>query len=681
MAIAALMRGVDPRRQVHRLRRWLTLAIPGAIASVLLLASVMLYLQAAAERSAIEERADVAASAIAHAIEREVAASVALLRGLASSPALKADDLKAFHDQLMATVVPDGTWLVLHDEERQLLNTRRKYGEPLPTIADAGPEAVEGAERVHRRGWSVSSRLHGPVSQMYVVIVSISISRPDDSKYLLTIRLPENRVRMLLAEPALAAGWTALILDRHGRMLVATQPASDWNLPPVPHWLGDVMPPNPSGVVAAINPAAVPVQVAYARASSAEWTAAIEVPRAMINAPVDRMARNLVFGGGLMLALGTIAGGLLARRWQRPIDELSAAAAHGESKRREAEAQVEQTRGLLRASSNALPARLAILDARANVVFANEAWLNFHRSRLANDGDSANYLRTCESPVLRDALRRLLKGKRHVVNVTYRVKDASEDSWYQAHLARFEHQGNTWFVVAHEDITEVKAARQTVHHLTDRLASLQEEERKRIASELHDSTSQHLVSIGLSMMCLRSAASPAAREAIHRDINASLQEAQKELRLFTYLLYPPNLGSEGLKATAERFVDGFGARAGLKIRCKVDQGVNRASFDVQRAIFRVLQEALTNVHRHAAASRVLVVLQATRQELRLFVKDNGKGLGNVDAAGKRYDIPLGVGIPGMRARVRQLGGSLTVTSARRGTVVRAFVPLLRQPHQ
>jgi two-component system, NarL family, sensor kinase len=278
--------------------------------------------------------------------------------------------------------------------------------------------------------------------------------------------------------------------------------------------------------------------------------------------------------------------------------------------------------------------------------------------------------------VLRDALRRLMKGKRRAADAIYRIEGSPEESWYQAHLARFEHQDTTWFVVAHEDITEVKAARQAVHHLTDHLTTLQEKERQRIARELHDSTSQHLVGIGLNLMRLRTVASAsAAGEEVYHDINVCLQEAQKELRIFTYLLYPPSLGSEGLKATAERFVDGFAARAGHKIRCRIGHAADRASFDVQRAIFRVLQEAMTNVHRHAAATRVLVLLRANRQELHLFVKDNGKGLGSRGAASDDRDVPLGVGIPGMRARVRQLGGILTVANARRGTVVRALVPL------
>src|SRR5262245_16280859 len=343
------------------------------------------------------------------------------------------------------------------------------------------------------------------------------------------------------------------------------------------------------------------------------------------------------------------------------------------------EAQVERTRHLLQASIDALPTRLAILDGRGNVVFSNEAWCNFARSRPDRNGShSANYLKVCESPVLRDTLRRLMKGKRRAASVTYRVEGSPEHSWYEARLARFEHQDDPWYVVAHEDHPELKPARQTVHDRTDRLVSLQEEERQRIAGELHDSISQHVVGIGLNLMRLRSVLSgSAAAEEICRDINTCLQEAAKELRLFTYLLFPPSIGNEGLKAAAERFVDGFATRTGLKMRCKICRGADQAPFDVQCAIFRLLKEALTNVHRHAAASRVLVLLCTTEQELRLIVKDNGKGLGTGGAAVTGRNVPLGIGIPGMRARVRQHGGILTVTGGRRGTVVRASVPLRR----
>jgi signal transduction histidine kinase len=475
------------------------------------------------------------------------------------------------------------------------------------------------------------------------------------------------------------SGWNALLLDRHGQLLVATPPAAELNAVTARHWLAQVLPPNALALLGTINPAGVPARVASARAGDAEWTAAVEVPLAIVDAPVHRATRNLALGGGLLFALGAVAGGLLARWWQRPIDELSVAAAHGESERREAEAQVEHLRGLLRASSDALPARLAILDARGNLAFSNEAWRNFARSRRdLNGGQNANCLTVCEAPVLRDTLRRLMKGKRRTANITYRVEGQSEDIWCRAHLSRFEHQDNAWYVVAHEDITEIKALRQTVRHLTDRLGRLQEEERHRLARELHDSTAQHLVGIGLNLMRLRSVLSgSAAAEEIYHVLSTCLKEAQKELRLFTYLLYPPNMGNEGLEATAERFVDGFATRAGLRVRRRICCRVDRVSFDVQCATFRILKEALTNVHRHAAANRVLVLLCTTEHELRLLVKDNGKGLGARGDTVTGRDVPLGIGIPAMRARAHQLGGILTVTSGRRGTVVRASVPLRR----
>src|SRR5262245_16743269 len=120
MATAALERGADPRRDVHRLRRWLALVVPGAITSLLLLTGFIVFLQAAAERRTIEERAQAAVRGTAYVVQRRVEASLALLRGRARSPALHAGDLKAIYDQVVATDVPEGTWLVFADADRQV---------------------------------------------------------------------------------------------------------------------------------------------------------------------------------------------------------------------------------------------------------------------------------------------------------------------------------------------------------------------------------------------------------------------------------------------------------------------------------------------------------------------------------------------------------------------------------
>jgi signal transduction histidine kinase len=157
------------------------------------------------------------------------------------------------------------------------------------------------------------------------------------------------------------------------------------------------------------------------------------------------------------------------------------------------------------------------------------------------------------------------------------------------------------------------------------------------------------------------------------DVEASLDKALKELRIFTYLLHPPNLEHEGLSATLKEFVDGFCRRAGLESAVRVSRMVDYLPFELQRAVLRVVQEALANVQRHARASRVSVVLRQRRERLFLRIRDDGIGIATARAAGEPQR--LGVGIAGMRARLLQFGGTLDIRASSRGTTLDAVIPL------
>jgi PAS domain S-box-containing protein len=149
----------------------------------------------------------------------------------------------------------------------------------------------------------------------------------------------------------------------------------------------------------------------------------------------------------------------------------------------------------------------------------------------------------------------------------------------------------------------------------ERALALQDEERRRIAQELHDSTAQHLVAIGLNLMRIRADAAGGAKSLdILDEIDGSLAEASKELRAFTYLLHPPELQREGLSATLGRYIEGFGTRTGLKITFKSCDRVDQLSLQRQQTLLRIVQEALTNVYRHASATRVSGRFQMCGQE-------------------------------------------------------------------
>ena len=152
-----------------------------------------------------------------------------------------------------------------------------------------------------------------------------------------------------------------------------------------------------------------------------------------------------------------------------------------------------------------------------------------------------------------------------------------------------------------------------------------------------------------------------------------LAEALRELRIFTYLLHPPNLARDGLQATLQDFARGFAGRTGLVASIRIPEEVDGIPEDLQRTILRVVQEALTNVHRHANASEVSVVASIRSGRLIVRIRDDGRGIPRDIRAAE--GARLGVGLAGMRARLEQFDGELRIRASRSGTIVTAAVPL------
>ena len=198
-------------------------------------------------------------------------------------------------------------------------------------------------------------------------------------------------------------------------------------------------------------------------------------------------------------------------------------------------------------------------------------------------------------------------------------------------------------------------------------------ERRRIGRELHDSTAQHLVAIDLSLgMLERRGLFSGADLPILRDIRTSLGAAHQEVRNFAYMLHPPKLKHRGLEATLRAFATGFARRAGLEIDMEVT-GLRRAlPAPLEFAFFRITQEGLMNVHRHAQARHVALRLHQEPEEVWLEVEDDGIGF---SPRGAPVEADSGVGLSGMRARMRQLGGQLLLASGDSGVRLRASAPV------
>jgi signal transduction histidine kinase len=248
-------------------------------------------------------------------------------------------------------------------------------------------------------------------------------------------------------------------------------------------------------------------------------------------------------------------------------------------------------------------------------------------------------------------------------------------------LSPLQTDEGTLVTSAIRDITARKRAEESVRLLSSQLLHLQDQERRRIARELHDSAGQILAALGMNLSlleCENCHLPPSAAKAVTESLGF-VQQLSRELRTISHLLHPPLLDEVGLSSGLRSYLEGFTERSKIKVELELPEDLGRLPQDSETSIFRVVQECLTNIHRHSESPVARIRITRSDGQVSVEVGDKGKGIPPEKREAMDSGGSPGVGIRGMRERLRQLGGTLEVNSNGEGTVVVARVPISNSP--
>jgi len=224
-----------------------------------------------------------------------------------------------------------------------------------------------------------------------------------------------------------------------------------------------------------------------------------------------------------------------------------------------------------------------------------------------------------------------------------------------------------------EQTQQLHEANRELRHLSSRIVAIRDEERRRLGRELHDSQGQYLAAIkmNLEMIETTDAALSTLQKSALTEAITLLERSMREIRVISHLLHPPLLDEIGLQAVVPWYLNSFSERSGIQIDLDMPSDISKLPDQVELAVFRVLQECLTNVHRHSGSKVAKVRILPDETSVILEVSDRGRGLNSQNGS----DPVIGVGITGMRERIRELGGQFEINSSPEGTIVRAVLPI------
>jgi signal transduction histidine kinase len=342
-------------------------------------------------------------------------------------------------------------------------------------------------------------------------------------------------------------------------------------------------------------------------------------------------------------------------------------------------AQAAALAGTMQQLIDDLPEQISLLDRHGNILAVNHAW----RETVEEHGYGAmpgnNYRTFCEDaakdgyePAIEAvrALDEFAQDKRSFWQLIYNGKERWHGRDFQICFRKIDVSGQSLILVTRFDLTEILELRRLKHQFSDSLLERQALERQRLGRELHDSASQLLTAIGLMLGSLKNQSPKPQAAGLIDEMQDLLTEAHREIRSISYLAHPPALEKLGLPAAMKSIVEGFARRTGLEASFEIQGDPVPMPSRAENAVYRVAQEALSNVNRHAHAGRVRLSLWFRGPMMHLVVADDGVGISGETRSGAGA---AGVGLASMRTRLSEIGGRLSVRNLSPGTAIIATV--------
>jgi PAS domain S-box-containing protein len=336
-----------------------------------------------------------------------------------------------------------------------------------------------------------------------------------------------------------------------------------------------------------------------------------------------------------------------------------------------------QSRTLL----DAIPQQIWSGPSDGTLDYWNERWRSYmglELEELQRDGWQSRLHPDDRERVLRAWHKSVTKGTPYEQQERHRGVDGTY-RWFLARGLPFRNaEGRIvrWYGT-NTDIQDRKQAEEELRRLSGQLLRLQDEERRRIARDLHDSTGQDLVALATSLSQLH-ASIPSSNRKLRKlasHCKSLANQCIRDVRTLSYLLHPPMLDEAGLEDAVRHYADGFKERTGIEVELEISPRLGRMKPHVELALFRVVQESLTNIHRHSGSPQATIGIKREPGTLTLEISDIGSGIsGSPPGRTGKMSFGLGVGIPSMHERVTLIGGQLDIESNSSGTTVRVTIP-------